>query len=74
VVNYHRGTIHRTVQFAGIMRVKGILVFIAHQFTATLGVGFAAAVLAFFSFEILRPLDSHFFTSRNASQLLTGLP
>jgi len=57
-----------------MMRTRAILVFIAHQFAATWGVGVAAATLAFFTFEVLRLFDSRLFTPHNASQLLTALP
>jgi hypothetical protein len=53
---------------------KATALFALHQFVGTFGVAFAAAVLIFFWFELLRPLYPGLFTSSNASRLLTGLP
>jgi len=54
--------------------MKGVLVFVMHQFIGTIGVGMAAAILVSFSFILLRPLNPHFFTEHEASVLLRDLP
>lgn len=54
--------------------LRAMLVFITHQFIATLGVGVAAAFLTVFTFTLLRPLSPHLFASRNAHLILTRVP
>jgi hypothetical protein len=58
----------------GKLQIRGALVFAMHQFIGTWGVAMAAVPLAFFSFEILRPLNPHLFASHNVHVLLTELP
>lgn len=55
-------------------RIKPVLVFALHQLIATLGVGFPAGTATFFVVDLLRPLNSHFFTEHNGHVMLTQLP
>lgn len=52
-------------------RLKRVLIFIGHLFVSTWGVGISSAIVTFYSFAILRPLDPHLFSSHTASWLLT---
>ena len=44
-------------------RLKRVLIFIGHLFVSTWGVGISSAIVTFYSFAILRPLDPHLFSS-----------
>jgi hypothetical protein len=55
-------------------RAKDILIFVAHQLVATLGVGIAAGLATAVSFGMLRLLDSGLFSSHNAHWLATEVP
>jgi hypothetical protein len=56
------------------MRIKAILIFVMHQVSATLGVGFGAGSVAFFIFGLLRPLNPELFSTHNMYEALTRLP
>jgi hypothetical protein len=58
----------------GMPRAKDILIFVAHQLIATLGVGIAAGLATNVSFAMLRPLGSSLFSWHNAHWLATEVP